>query len=291
MLAVINIWLDVIGTILALGMTFGFVLPHFIGSILTGRVRKHFVENYWDPLAHRVHDPDNYHYKQPISNDFPPATRVWHWVNLVSFMILLISGLYVRYPFMYGARESFRFVHYIFMWIITVNVVWRLIYFAKVDWRNYLLFDRSDIPNALAVAKYYVFLGPPYEHRKKFNPLQRPTYPMLWLLLLLQAFTGFIIFRPSIMPGFLSGMAGGPAAMAAFARLVHSTNTRLMVTIATVHAYLGTMEDYPVLALFWFWREPDLSKYEHEDHGHDDHDAHNGGHDEAMERPAPPVTS
>ncbi len=271
MLEAANVWVDVVGFVVAAGVFFGFLVPHFIGSILTGRVKKHFVDNYWDPLAHRMHDPHNYHYRQPLGPDFKKPVRVWHWINIVSFIILLVSGLYIRYPWFEGGREIMRNLHYVFMYIITVNLIFRMIYlYIAKDWGDYLKFDLDDIKQAPSILKYYMFIGPPYEHTKKFNAVQRPTYPMIWIMLALQAVTGFIIWNPAL-GGPLAGLAGGPADLAAWMRLLHQVNMRIMVLIATIHSYLGIMEDYPVLALFWFWKEPDMSKYDHE--GEDDHGA------------------
>ncbi len=266
MLETLNIWVDVIGFVVAAGMLFGFIVPHIIGSVITGRVKKHFVDDYWDPLAHRMHDPHNYHYKQPLGPDFKPPVRVWHWINIVSFVILLISGLYIRYPWFEGGREIMRMLHYFFMYIITVNLIFRLVYlYIQGDWGDYLKFDLDDIKQAPSIIKYYMFIGPPYEHKKKFNALQRPTYPAIWALLGLQAISGFIIWNPAI-GGPLVSLAGGSADLAAWMRLLHNVNMRIMVLIATIHSYLGIMEDYPVLNVFWFWKDPDLSKYEHDDH-------------------------
>jgi len=297
MLETLNVWVDVVGMVLAVGVVLGFIVPHFILSVLTGRVRKHFVEDYWDSLAHRMHDPETYGYKQPLGSGFPPPVRVWHWINIVSFTILLVSGLYIRYPFFTGGRETMRLIHYIFMYIITGNLIFRFVLIAlnPSSLKDYLLFDRQDLKVAPMVIKYYTFLGPPYPHYKKFNPLQRPTYPMIWGLLTLQAITGFLIWRPTLA-GPLAGFIGGPADLAAWSRLVHQINMRLMVMIATVHSYLGIMEDYPVLKVFWFWQEPDLTKYEHEEHGHGGQEAaahessthasqHSGG-DNAADRTA-----
>lgn len=262
MLDSLNIWVDVVGTLLSFGVILGFIIPHFILSTITGRVKKHFVENYWDSLAHRAHDPKTYGYGVPLSQDFPVPTRIWHWINIVSFLILLVSGLYVRYPFFVGGREVMRLIHYVFMYIITANLIFRLFYLTVGgNWKHYFLFDAEDIKLIPSILKYYGFLGPPYPHIKKFNPIQRPAYPTLWALLGLQAITGFIIWRPTLVPAFMAGMVGDYAALAAWARLVHSINMRLMVVVVTVHSYLGIMEDYPVLKLFWFWREPDLTKY------------------------------
>lgn len=271
MLNTLNVWVDVVGLILALGV-FAFIVIHFILSVLTGRVKKHFIEDYWDSLAHRMHDPETYGYKQPLGAGFPPPVRIWHWINIVSFIILLISGLYIRYPFFSGGREIMRLIHYVFMYIITANLIFRFAIIARnpSSLRDYLLFDRQDLKVAPMVIKYYTFLGPPYPHYKKFNPLQRPTYPMIWGLLTLQAITGFLIWRPTLA-GPLAGLIGGPADLAAWSRLIHQINMRIMVMIATVHSYLGIMEDYPVLKVFWFWQEPDLTKYEHEEHGHESH--------------------
>jgi len=265
MLASVNVWLDIISALLAAGVILGFIIPHFIGSIVTGRVREHFVKNNWGPVEHRAHDPHTYGYGHPYADDFPVSARAWHWINIVSFFFLAVSGIYIRYPYFDGGREIMRFIHYFFMYIVTFNLFFRL-YLLKNDWRDYFIFDLDDLKMAPSILKYYAFIGPPYEHKKKYNPIQRQTYPMLWALIGLQALTGFIIFWPGLVPGFISGMMGGTASLGAWMRVVHSANMRLMFLVVTIHSYLGIMEDYPVLKFFWFGVEPDWESLKHGDH-------------------------
>jgi len=104
MLETLNVWVDTVGFLLAAGITLGVIIPYFIASVLTGRFKKHFIDDYWDSLAHRMHDPKQYHYNQPLAPDFPVPIRVWHWINIVSWMLLLVSGLYIRYPWFAGPR-------------------------------------------------------------------------------------------------------------------------------------------------------------------------------------------
>ena len=73
-----------------------------------------------------------------------------------------------------------------------------------------LKFDLDDLKQAPSIMMYYTFIGPPYEHTKKFNAMQRPTYPAIWAMLALQAVSGFIIWNPAL---------GGPLASLALRRL------------------------------------------------------------------------
>ncbi len=266
MLASVNVWLDIISALVAVGIVLGFVVPHIIGSIVTGRVREHFIEKKWGPVEHRAHDPETYGYGHPYADDFPVTARAWHWINIISFFFLAVSGIYIRYPYFDGGREIMRYIHYLFMYIVTINLLFR-VYLLKNDWRNYLIFDMYDLKIAPSILKYYAFIGPPYEHKKKYNPIQRQTYPMLWALIGLQALTGFIIFWPGMVPGFISGIIGGTASLAAWMRVVHSANMRIMLFVVTIHSYLGIMEDYPVLKFFWFGKEPDWESLKHDGHG------------------------
>ena len=280
MLETLNVWVDTVGFLLAAGITLGVIIPYFIASVLTGRFKKHFIDDYWDSLAHRMHDPKQYHYNQPLAPDFPVPIRVWHWINIVSWMLLLVSGLYIRYPWFAGGREMMRLVHYVFMYIITANLIFRFVYlYMAGNWRDYLTFDRQDLPWAISVARYYSFTGPPYDHFKKFNPMQRPAYPAVWAMLSLQAITGFLIWRPGLA-GPLTGLFGGAADMAAWMRLIHQINMRLMVVLVAMHSFLGTMEDFPVLKVFWFWKDPDYAKYEHEHHDEAEFGFEESAHDE-----------
>jgi Ni/Fe-hydrogenase 1 B-type cytochrome subunit len=261
MLETLNVWVDVVGFILGVVVAATFIL-HAVGWVASGRFKRSFIDGWWAPLEHRMHDPKQYHYRQPLGNDHTPPVRVWHWINLIAWMALLVSGFYIRYPFFEGGREAMRNIHYFFMYIFTAAFVFRMYYlYVSKAWADYFYFDREDLPWMISVLRYYGFMGPPYDHLKKLNPMQRPVYPMFWALFALQAITGFIIFRP-VLAGPFMGFFGGPADVAAWMRLFHQLDARVMVLVATAHAYFGTMADFPGLQLFWFWREADLAKYD-----------------------------
>ncbi len=88
-----------------------------------------------------------------------------------------------------------RWVHYVAMIIVIVNLVWRLWYaFAskRRDYREFAITKR-DITTAPKVILYYIFVKPSKPHLGKYNVMQKSTYIIFVPLLIVQAITGFAL--------------------------------------------------------------------------------------------------
>lgn len=215
---------------------------HFMGNVLTGRAKKRFIK--WQWPAHD-HIP-------------PPAPRIAHMTHVVGMFGLAFTGLYIHLPFFVGGRTAMRNIHYVLMVIVTVNLIYRLYYafFSKNrDFREFGLrwIDIKAIP---ATIKYYIFIASDKPHLSKYNPMQRITYTIFPLLLIVQAFTGFSIAFPVFFYGWASPFFGISAA-AAYARLAHYLINWLFIILTTAHFYLSLTEDFPAFLLFFFQIEPE----------------------------------
>jgi len=108
----LNVWMDALFTMLYVVIVVA-LSGHFLGNILTGRAKRRFGKE-WAWPQHDSH---------------PPALpKFLHFTHVISMICLGASGLLIRFPMF--DRTPMRYVHYFFMWIVIVNLVWRLWYQA-----------------------------------------------------------------------------------------------------------------------------------------------------------------
>jgi thiosulfate reductase cytochrome b subunit len=177
--------------------------------------------------------------------------RFWHWLQTVSILILLITGLIIHRPDNFGVF-SFRGVvtiHNVLAVILVVNAFLSLFYHLATERiqefipRPYGFFD-----DAILQAKYYVngiFRGEPHPFEKRpdsrMNPIQKATYFMILNVLLpLQIITGALMWLVQKYPNIL----GGLPILAPF----HSLTAWMFATFILVHVYMTTTGATPLEA-------------------------------------------
>lgn len=170
-----------------------------------------------------------------LADHHPVPHRIYHWINLISMAVLTITGVYIHRPFASGLMNEARWLHFIFMYIILVNLMARIYYafFGKNPDYHEFGYSKKDIPNFVHTVKYYLFLGP-HVDTGKYNPLQKTSYIAVIPLLLLQGFTGFAIYYPSHFAGSIEAM-GGLAAV----RALHYMLMWVFIAFTLFHAYLA----------------------------------------------------
>ena len=183
-----NVWLDTIFVILYVFVIL-FLVFHFTLFVTTGRYRKMFKENGWF-----VHE------ERP-----PRLPKVLHFTHMFSMIILGITGMYIRFPYFAGGRVTMRYIHYVFMIIVTVVLIWRIAYAfmskRDADWKEFAI-GRKDINSALGVLKYYGYFSDEKPHVAKYNVLQKASYNMFLYMMIVQAFTGFALVTTPILFGY-----------------------------------------------------------------------------------------
>ena len=60
---------------------------------------------------------------------------VTHWINLVAMIILIISGIYIHFPFVGGLEGICRGAHLLFGFVLFLNCVFRVVaaFFVKTS--------------------------------------------------------------------------------------------------------------------------------------------------------------
>ena len=256
-----NVWLDTVFVILWVAVIL-FLAFHFFLFVVKGRFRKSFKEGQW-----------------PEHDARPPATpKVLHAIHMVSIIILAATGMFIRFPEF--NRVGARYVHYVFMIIVTVVLVWRVLYafFSKknADWREFAI-GKKDIDSAIGVLAYYGYFSDKKPHVAKYNVLQKMSYNLFLYMMILQALTGFalvtvpIVFGLSprdLLVGWWLGPLAGSTDLAGWGvRTVHYVLNWLFIIMMTVHLYLAITADFPCMLDFFGIKAMKVAKG---GHGHDD---------------------
>ncbi|MBE0476350.1 MAG: cytochrome b/b6 domain-containing protein [Coriobacteriia bacterium] len=263
----LNVWLDVIFTTLYAVVLAG-LAGHFLGNIITGRAKRRFGGWEWP-----------HHEGPPI----PFLPKFLHFQHVGSMIVLAVTGLYIRFPFFTGGRTTMRYLHYVAMVVVTVNLVWRLWYAFSSRQRDYREFaiTRRDIITAPKVILYYIFVKPSKPHLGKYNVMQKATYTIFAPLLILQAFTGFALLTQKFIVGYsprdllvgwwLGALVGSTDLAGWYMRITHYVVNWLFIILTTIHVYLSVTEDFP--AFLNFFGLSFLDK-EHAGHEHEPEEGH-----------------
>ncbi len=184
----------------------------------------------------------------------PLPVRIWHWINAAAFVLLILSGLQLRYVGLINLIP-FRIA------VATHNLVGFILIADFLLWLGYYLSsDRIKVyhtnPNlkeffreTLDQARYYgygIFKQAPEPFRvsvyRKFNPLQSMTYQIIMLVLLpVQIITGILLWD---LDRFSSAVAllGG-------VRVIDTAHVLVFIFFVfylPAHIYLGTLGHKPM---------------------------------------------
>ena len=123
----------------------------------------------------------------------PLPLRIWHWLNALLVVILLITGAQLRIPGIASLRpnDPALMVHKYAGWAMAVSFVIWLVYGLVSDHlRRHYVMRRRDLKGVFSQARFYLFsifrgeenpfLPSPEE---KFNPLQKLAYGAIMGLL------------------------------------------------------------------------------------------------------------
>jgi thiosulfate reductase cytochrome b subunit len=181
--------------------------------------------------------------------------RFWHWLQTVSIIILLFTGLIIHRPDIFGAF-SFRGVvtiHNVLAVILLVNALLSVFYHIATERvQEYIPRPYGFFDDAIVQAKYYltgIFKGEehPFEKRpdRRMNPIQKVTYfGILNILLPLQMLTGALMWGTQKFPVIVAWFGGLP-----FLAPFHSLIAWTFATFIIVHVYMTTTGATPLEAM------------------------------------------
>lgn len=172
--------------------------------------------------------------------------RIFHWSNMISITLLVLTGFYIHAPLsfrLFTNMESARLLHFCMAYLLCFGVIGRVYYGAVTgDGKNVIFDIKTDLGKFPSMIKYYLFMTDSHPYYGKYNPGQKMMYTGLLFMAILQAITGFIMYKPNMFM-WLGGFLGGYIAV----RIIHYIITWVFVLAVFAHIYLDITEGIPVL--------------------------------------------
>ena len=179
----------------------------------------------------------------------PLLVRIWHWTNAICFLVLVFTGIQLRYHEL-ASLTKFRTavtVHNVVGIIAILSfILWLCYYVFTGKMRLYIppLNPKKFLAGCLSQAKYYgygLFRGDENPHHPtpehKFNPLQQVAYFFIMFLLMpVQIITGILLLDVKLF-SMVIGMLGGLT----FVDIVHVVVSFVFTAFLFIHIYLTTL--------------------------------------------------
>jgi Ni/Fe-hydrogenase 1 B-type cytochrome subunit len=165
--------------------------------------------------------------------------RVTHWVMALSVIVLILTGLNIRFPgcLPWADMNTSRFFHFIAMYALIFSWLAH-IYHTVIAERATELFYPSELKKIPGVVKYYLFISDEPPRFLKYNPMQKLMYNGIWVLIFIQVATGILLYWPKSFMGITNAL-GGLMAM----RMLHDFMTYVFISFIIVHVYLVLVGD------------------------------------------------
>jgi Ni/Fe-hydrogenase 1 B-type cytochrome subunit len=142
--------------------------------------------------------------------------RITHWVNVIAIVALSLTGVYIGNPFMAGGDGAYlmgwiRFVHYVAAYAFTISVLariyWMFVGNHHASWRVFMpwLTERGR-KNFIKMFRYYTFTGKQISYEVGHNPVAAMAYAGIFVLFLVQIFSGFALYAQYRPDGIMAGI-------------------------------------------------------------------------------------
>jgi len=190
---------------------------------------------------------------------YPKWLRLWHVLNAVLFIILIITGLSMQYTdkgnasYMVGFAKAIKW-HNFSALILTINfVIFVTGNLLTKNGKYYKISRQNFLNELLAQLKYYswgMFKGEkhpfPVTEERKFNPLQKLTYVLaMYIAVPLLIISGVGLLFPEITVVKFFGVSG-----LILTDILHITMGFFLSIFMLVHIYTCTLGSKPT-SLFW----------------------------------------
>ncbi len=182
----------------------------------------------------------------------PAPVRVWHWINAVGFVVLILTGVQIRFAEiinLFSLEEAIKIHNYVGFVVIAAYGLWVTYYFGTMKIKIYFPNPRTFVPDAMRQVKYYgsgIFKGEPNPHHmtpdNKFNALQQKAYlGIMFVFLPAQMITGLFLWRVKGFGNYIELLGG--------VKIVSTIHVMLFFFFAAfmfVHMYLATLGHTPL---------------------------------------------
>ncbi|MDQ5986233.1 MAG: thiosulfate reductase cytochrome b subunit [Syntrophus sp. SKADARSKE-3] len=177
----------------------------------------------------------------------PLPLRVWHWVNALMIMILIVTGIRLRISGIAALRshDPYLVLHLYAGWAMAASsLFWFTYAIASGHLRRHFLMKNNDLAGILRQVRYYaisIFKGDkdPFapSAEQKYNPLQKLAYGSVMLIIVpVQVITGLCFSHIGILRGFILYWN-----MAGLLDAVHVIVAYVFILYLIVHIYMATL--------------------------------------------------
>jgi len=183
----------------------------------------------------------------------PLPVRLWHWINAIGFVVLILTGLHIRYAdlFQVTSYATAVSVHNTVGFVLIANYfVWLCFYLFtdKITVYHPELRPAKYFRDSLRQILYYgygIFKGEPNPHHvsayHKFNALQSTMYQIIMILLVpMQFYTGLLLWDLHRFAGSVDLLGG--------VRVVATLHVALFIFFSAFifgHVYLASLGHTP----------------------------------------------
>jgi thiosulfate reductase cytochrome b subunit len=195
----------------------------------------------------------------------PLAVRIWHWLNALCFVVLILTGVQIRYHVLgWLTFKSSVEAHNVVAFVLIANLLfWGVWHVISGKIRLYIpkSFGKPLLDSAIKQALYYgygMMKGDKNPHHmtadNKFNTLQQLTYAQIMLVLLpAQCATGVLLWDPLRLNDVIA-LVGGLKVVA----IAHVVLFIFFTAFMFGHIYLATLGHTPmahIKAMFTGWED------------------------------------
>ncbi len=182
---------------------------------------------------------------------FSPFLRIFHWIMVVSIVVLFATGLLITKPVLVSATEPnytmlsmdlIRDIHFVVAFLFCASFILRIYGFIinKGDRLFPRFWEGHFYSETVEVALHYMLLKP---HHAPFlrNPLARASYAGLYVMVLIEILTGFAMYlmaNPSSFGGLFFGLVNTLVGSEMMAHYIHHYVAWLIIVFAIGHFYM-----------------------------------------------------
>ena len=183
----------------------------------------------------------------------PLPVRIWHWINAAGFLLLIATGVQIRYQDLFSVisfKNAVEWHNWIGFVLIANFFIWLFFYLFtdKIKVYHPELSPMRSFHATMRQMRFYgygIFRGEPNPHQvsayRKFNPMQSMMYQIIMVLLVpIQFYTGILLWDVGRFSGMVE-MLGG-------VRVVDTIHVLLFIFFSgflIVHIYLGSLGHTP----------------------------------------------
>lgn len=182
-------------------------------------------------------------------NPTPLGIRIWHWINEIGFILLIITGLSLHYPDASYAVIGFGqavTLHNILGMIVAIGFVFYVMVNRFSHNNRFYKLQRKQGMRNLGIQFRFYLIGVfkkndvpfPENKSRKFNPLQKVSYVMMMKVVMpLLVFSGLMLLFPNKITFHVFNLNG-----LYFVALIHMITGYFSSVFIAIHIYFSIFD-------------------------------------------------